>query len=170
MPNKMLISVFFDEIHDIIKNNLKKPSKFLPGDLYYKIQNFSIDAKGSFGQQFLVSGFERNGFRSNIDNDKNKDWDIKLENYRVEVKTATLDVNGKFQHESVHKTENCDLLIFLDIAPNKIFVKGILFDEINFDKLLIHGAGYKYDYSLTLHSKEGNELVELGDLGKHVNN
>jgi hypothetical protein len=177
MPNKIFISDFFDEVHDIVKNNLKKPPKFTSEDLYYKIQNFSIDAKGSFGQQFLVNGFKKNGFRSNNDNDKNKDWDIKLENYRVEVKTATLDVNEKFQHEGVHKTDNYDLLIFLDIAPNKIFVKGILYDDIDFDKLhqrgagrkIATGAGYKYDYSFKRHMEEKNELVMLGDLGKHIN-
>jgi hypothetical protein len=28
MPNKISISDFFNEVHDIVKNNLKKPPKF----------------------------------------------------------------------------------------------------------------------------------------------
>ncbi|WHQ36400.1 hypothetical protein [Spiroplasma sp. SV19] len=176
MNNKISITTFFDEIYDETIKNLKKPPKFNASDLYYKIKELSIDARGSFGQRFLVNAFKKSGFKASNDNDKNKDWDIKLENYRVEVKTATLDVNNRFQHEAVHNTANYDLLIFLDIAPNKIFIKGILYSEINF--LETHqrgagrknatGAGFKYDYSLKKHLEEKNEIVFLDDLKEMI--
>lgn len=178
MNNKISISTFFDEIYNETISNLKKQPKFTKDDLYYKIQSLTNDAKGSFGQKFLVDGFKKNGYKSANDNDKNKDWDIKLENYRIEVKTATLDVNNKFQHEGVHKTANYDLLIFLDIAPNQIFVKGILYNDIDFSKLhqrgsgrkIATGSGYKYDYTLKKHLEENNEIVLLEDLKKHIEN
>ncbi|MEZ0180442.1 hypothetical protein ['Camptotheca acuminata' phytoplasma] len=121
---------------------------------------------------------KQNGFKSFNDKDKNKDWDIKLENYRIELKTATLDVNNKFQHEGIHKTDNYDLLVFLDIAPNQIFLKGILYNEIDFSKLNLRGggrktatgAGFKYDYSLIKYLEENNEIITLQDLKKNANN
>ncbi|GLH60569.1 hypothetical protein HGD80_03405 [Paulownia witches'-broom phytoplasma] len=125
----------------------------------------------------MVNAFKQNGFRSFNDKDKNKDWDIKLENYRIELKTSTLDVNNKFQHEGIHKTNNYDLLVFLDIAPNKIFLKGMFYNEINFKKLHLRGGGrktatgtgYKYDYNLTKHLEEKNEIVILEDFQRHAN-
>lgn len=176
MENKNSISTLFDEVYDEVLSTLKKIPKFKETDLYYKVQKLSIDAKGSFGQKFLINGFKKNGFKAINDKDKNKDWDIKLENYRVEVKTATLDVNNKFQHEGIHKTSNYDLLIFLDIAPNNIYVKGILYNEIDFSKLhqrgagrkIATGVGYKYDFTLKQHIKEKNEIFFLEDLKQHI--
>jgi|GEM_PF-6967460 len=73
MIDKNLISSFFDEIYNETLKNLKKTPKFNESDLYYKIQTLSIDAKGSFGQKFLVDAMKKNGFKANNDNDKNKD-------------------------------------------------------------------------------------------------
>ncbi len=177
MNNKNLISVFFNSVYQETINNLKKPPKFNEKDIYYKLKLLSIDARGSFGQRFLVNAFKQNGFKSYNDKDQNKDWDIKLKNYRIELKTATLDVNNKFQHEGIHKTDNYDLLVFLDIAPNQIFLKGMLYNEIDFEKLHLRGGGrktatgtgYKYDYNLKEHLKEKNEIVILEDFRRHAN-
>ncbi|NWN45755.1 hypothetical protein [Candidatus Phytoplasma pruni] len=172
MPTNNNISNFFNETYQKIINNIKNKNQFQENDLYYKIKNLSIDARGSFGQQFLVDGLKKIGLKTVNDNNKNKDWDIKVNNYRVEVKTATLDSQNKFQHEGIHKTHNYDLLIFLDIAPNQIFIKAVLYDEIDFSKLhqrgagrkLATGAGYKWDYYLPQHQAENNQINSLSDL------
>jgi len=88
-----------------------------------------------------------------------------------------LDVNDKFQHEGVHKTANYDLLVFLDIAPNEIYVKGIIYEDIDFTKLhqrgagrkQATGAGYKFDYSLKKHLQEKNEIKTFKDLENIIN-
>lgn len=97
------IIYFFEEVYEYTVNNFKKNSKFKPNDLYFKIRQLQIDARGSFGQKFIMYGLKKNGFKARDDDDKNKDWDIEFENYRIEIKTATLDVNDKFQHEGALK-------------------------------------------------------------------
>lgn len=68
-------------------------------------------------------------------------------------------------------------MLFLDIAPNQIFIKVFLYDDIDFPKLHQRGSGrkhstgvgYKFDYSFQRHLKEKNEIKYLTDLKKIFN-
>lgn len=53
------IIYFFEEVYQYTVNNFKKNSKFKPDDLYFKIRHLQIDARGSFGQKFIMYGLKK---------------------------------------------------------------------------------------------------------------
>ena len=79
------------------------------------------------------------------------DWDIKINDVRIEVKTSSLDVNNKFQNEHIKDTPYCDYICFIGVAPNALYMRLEKISEIDFS--LLHnrgkrgtGAGYKWDF------------------------
>lgn len=153
-----LDELFLSQIEQT-KISAKRKDVWLPGiSKFYKVKELSIDERGRNGQEFLQNVFKLMGYRTQGDNEKTGEWDIKINNWRVEVKTACLDRSGKFQHESLHKTNNYDFVFFLDIAPDNIYFAVTKYKDIPFD--IIHergnetqrtkrttGVGFKYDFT-----------------------
>lgn len=120
--------------------------------LYGHIRTIQIDKRGSFGERLvylsLSDYFQR---RIEYNDGDQSDWDIKINNKKFEIKTASLDVNNKFQNERIKKDGDYFGLIFIGIAPNKIYIKCVKQTDINFDDLHNReeaktGAGYKWDF------------------------
>jgi len=74
MDKEESILNFSDEIYEDVLKNLKHKSKFSVKDRNFKIRsNLTIDARGSYGQTFLVEAIKKTGYRAKNDDDKNKD-------------------------------------------------------------------------------------------------
>ena len=89
----------------ILKDLLKEQNQqWIEESKYRKVRNLQIDKRGSFGERFfariLLTLFPR---RIQYKDGDQGDWDIIINKKKLEIKTSTLDVNGKFQNESIKK-------------------------------------------------------------------
>ena len=95
-----LARAVFDETEAEVNQTTKQKSD----SKYIRIRHLQIDKRGSFGERLLRDIFskERNITLSYRDGDQGE-WDIKINDYKIEVKTSSLDVNDKFQNEHIKK-------------------------------------------------------------------
>lgn len=120
-----------------------------------KFTHVQIDTRGTVGELLLVNLLKAGG-RKPVYNenttDLEKHWDFMCNNLKYEVKTASLGKKGDtFQHEEIFKSRLYDGLIFVDIAPDNIYISmwakaDIKWNEIHFRA---NGAYYKWVTSLT---------------------
>lgn len=139
-------------IFDEIEAEVNEITQWKSNSKYIKIRHLQIDKRGSFGERLLRDIFskERNISLAYQDGDQGE-WDIKINDVRVEVKTSSLDVNNKFQNENIKNTTECDYICFIGLAPDKIFMRLEKISDIDFTKLHNRlanktGAGYKWDF------------------------
>ncbi|MDD6055510.1 MAG: hypothetical protein SOW25_02650 [Helicobacter sp.] len=135
-----------------IEQEVNQMTKWKSTSKYVKIRNLQIDKRGSFGERLLRDIFskERNISLAYQDGDQGE-WDIQINNIKIEVKTSSLDVNGKFQNESIRNTTNCDYICFIGVAPDNIYMRLEKISEIDFATLHNRGkrgtgVGYKWDF------------------------
>lgn len=156
-------------VFDEIESEVNQTTKWKSDSKYIRIRHLQIDKRGSFGERLLRDIFskERNISLTYQDGDQG-DWDIKINEIKIEVKTSSLDVNNKFQNEHIKDTSNCDYICFIGIAPNAIFMRLEKIEEIDFSKLHNRGyrgtgAGYKCDFkpSQMQEIKTREEVVSL---------
>jgi len=160
--------LFIEEIETTIKS-AKNPDPWekIPHCSFYPIKHLSIDERGRNGQEFIqnvfkgrkkcvhvkIEGVNDKPYSVKGDNEKTGEWDIKINNHRIEVKTACMDRARKFQHEGVKKTNNYDFIFFLDVTPNDEIYFGVThYKEIPWTDLHERGksnrptgAGFKWD-------------------------
>lgn len=143
-----LANAVFDEI----EREVNATSKWKSTSKYARIRHLQIDKRGSFGERLLRDIFskERNIALAYQDGDQG-DWDIKINDIKIEVKTSSLDVNGKFQNEHIKDTPHCDFICFIGIAPDNLYMRLEKISEIDFSTLHNRGAkgtgaGYKWDF------------------------
>lgn len=141
-------------VFDEIEAEVNETTKWKSDSKYIRIRHLQIDKRGSFGERLLRDIFskERNIKMAYQDGDQG-DWDIKINEIKIEVKTSSLDVNDKFQNENIKNTANCDYICFIGIAPNNIYLRLEKMSEIDFSKLHNRGgrgtgAGFKWDFKL----------------------
>lgn len=165
----MDISKIAEAVFDEIQAEVNKTTKWKGNSKYIRIRYLQIDKRGSFGERLLRDIFskERNISLAYKDGDQG-DWDIKINDIKIEVKTSSLDVNNKFQNEHIKNTQNCDYICFIGIAPDAIYMRLEKIDEIDFTKLHNRGnrgtgAGYKWDLKpeQMQEIKTREEVVEL---------
>ena len=124
------------------------------------IIRLSPDQRGEVGERLLetllndigVGGVTREG---PLDRTL-KHWDIRTDDMDVEVKTATLGRNSlSFQHESIERDRNYHALVFIDIAPNDIYMTWTAKNNIPWRELhrRANSNAYKWDTNL-------NRLIE----------
>lgn len=141
----MICKPLYDCLLDLINEELEKNS-WNKNDKFSNIKKLSIDQRGRVGEHFFKLIFnELNILNKYIDN-AHGDWDIEADNFKIEIKTATLDVNKKFQHEGIKANKAWDVIAFLDISPNEIFISFI----------------HKKNFIFNLENIKNNELTKYG--------
>ncbi|MCR2102712.1 hypothetical protein [Campylobacter upsaliensis] len=135
-----------------IEAEVNETTKWKSDSKYIKIRYLQIDKRGSFGERLIRDIFakERNISLIYKDGDQGA-WDIQINGIKIEIKTSSLDVNGKFQNESIKDTPECDYICFIGVAPNDLYMRLEKISTINFH--LLHprgergtGVGYKWDF------------------------
>ena len=120
--------------------------------LYRSIRIFQIDARGKLGVTLiedLLKDLGRTVVRNETDN--LKDWNLSCDGIKYAIKTATLGKDGSsFQHETIYKTRDYDALIFVDIAPNAIYISIYVKADIQWDKIHLRNVSdfYKWDTNI----------------------
>lgn len=144
------------------------------------IKKLEIDNRGSIGEVFVATALGEIGHT--IDHNREKDvtkkhWDIKVdEEVDLEIKTATLDSNGKFQHEGLTPTRNYHGLVLVDIAPNDVYVTfaaqkllpwrnpNTIFTVSNRQMHVRNTGVYKWDLSLKDVNSKNKLISSLDDI------
>lgn len=109
---------------------------------FLKQRMIQIDKRGSIGERFylltLTTLYPR---RVEYRDGDQGDWDLKIGKMKFEVKTASLDKNGKFQNEGLKKNGDYNGVLFLGIAPNDIYMYCIKIENIDFENKKIDHNG-----------------------------
>lgn len=154
-------------------DNARKEASPWDNALYGGIKELEIDARGRIGERIVVALLTAAG-RAVSHSDatsEDKHWDLMCDGLTYEVKGATLGKNGvTFQHENIYKTRLYDGLIFVDIAPNDIYITGhakksIVWGDLHHRK---DSSFYKWDTHLRATRKHPVLQNRIGDLQDFV--
>ena len=155
---------------DLINDELNK-SKWNFNDRFVNIKRLSIDQRGRLGEHFFVNVFKQLNLLESYNDNAHGDWDLEASGLKIEVKTATLDVNNKFQHEGVKANKAWDVIAFLDISPNDFYVTFIHKNDFEFNIDVFEnncikkiGTVLLYDQKLNIHfrGKDGSDERATG--------
>lgn len=166
-----LKEIFIKQIENTVKTR-KKPTLWNEKCNFHLIKSLSIDERGRNAQEFIQKIFKCKGYRVQGDNEKTGNWDIKINNYRIEVKTATLDCNRNFQHEGINMTNDYDFIFFIDVSPNDIYFSCCRYNDIPFKQLhergnesnrtkRVTGKGFKWDFKYDEKNKKKPKYSKL---------
>ena len=75
---------------------------------------------GNVGQDFIQQWCDVEDLNWELPESPQNPWDIWIKSVSFEVKTATEDVNGKFQFNHIRHHRDYQALLVLGIAPNEI--------------------------------------------------
>lgn len=172
---KMLVELLDDMIIEDMPEQWKN-AKFI------KQRRLQIDKRGSVGERFYLIALSRLYPRRIEYKDGDQgDWDLKIGKMKFEIKTSSLDKNGKFQNEGLKENGDYNGVLFLGIAPNDIYMYCIKIENIDFEEAKIDhngvkvhlynrgkeglnskatGAGYKCD----LKPEQMKKITKLSDL------
>ena len=121
-----VINSIIDKLENIkIKTNVDKLINWSSNSKYLKIKEMSNDDTGEIGEMLLDDVFRKHKYNVVYEKAKtslNKDWDIEINDYKIEIKTATIGQNSDtFQHENLFKNKNYDILILIDITGQEVY-------------------------------------------------
>lgn len=121
---------------------------------FAKMRELQIDRRGYVGEHMIVSLLKATGREVEYSEGEmadGKTWDMAVDGLRYEIKTATIGINTEtFQHENIYNNQAWDGVIFIDIAPDEIYISCWARHEINRTDLHLrkNKAFYKWDTSL----------------------
>ena len=147
-------------ISDLIKNRNHQKDNWNEQSRYLPIKNLNNDETGEVGELLLQDIFSRNGYKVEYEKavtSEDKDWDIVIDDIKIEIKTATIGRTAKtFQHEKFFKNRNYDAFVFLDFTPDELYMtigrkKDIVWKQLT--KRMVNGvftSEHKFDLSLKM--------------------
>lgn len=144
--------IILSKIEEIIAR--KPKAKFDWHDsLYEKIQFIPLDDKGDVGEEIARDILMNKGCKVEFEKGvtgETKGWDIKSNGLKIEVKLATITIgSGGFQHENLESQRDFDAVLFIDVAPNEVFLTAVKKKDIIWKSLhrRINGV-YKCDFTI----------------------
>ena len=127
IPNeKKFTDITFGIIEKIYEQKLKR--NIWENSAWKHIAELENDDVGKCGEQIINKFCNLSSIPSDIDGTKTKELgggcgDGIINNKTVEIKTARLGSSGSsFQHELGEQPWSADFMLFLDIAPDKMFI------------------------------------------------
>ena len=153
---------------EYLQNNVSEFSKkknIWKGTRFESVRDLTCDETGEVGEDMIHSICKQSSIECIWDNkklsslnDNGKVYDMLIGGKKIEIKTARLGEHGSFQHESLRNTGESDFWVFVDIAPNDIYITVLKdFDLSSNDKHPILGKNphlrkkaldqYKLDFS-----------------------
>lgn len=144
--------IILQKVKDI--QSRKPPQKFDWNDsLYEDIQFLTIDERGQLGEEITVDILKSVGCKVDYDSSRTsevKGWDLISNGLKIETKLATITVgSGGFQHENLHSQRDFDGILFIDVAPNEIYLTAVCKKDILWKKLHRRPNGdFKCDFSI----------------------
>lgn len=148
-------------IIDSVRTNT--PQTDWVGSTYEEIWRLEIDQRGQVGELLCQSVLKAKGCAVVYEKDitrQSKDWDIEVDNMKIEVKLACRGKNtNTFQHENLVKTRHFDGLILIDVAPEKIYLTCIAKNDLLWQKMHRRKDSIFYKYDLTVNMLESADAA-----------
>jgi len=90
-----------------------------------------------------------------------KGWDFISNGLKIEVKLATITIGtGLFQHENMHPQRDFDGVLFIDVAPDEVYLTAVCKKDISWKKIHRRESGiYKCDFSIK--HIQNNEITKF---------
>ena len=129
------------------------------------------DSRGQVGEEFVAAVLTRLGHsvkNTQSTDPQNKQWDLVVDDKHLwEIKTATMGQRtANFQHENIYKERGYHGIIFVDIAPDDLYVSFVPKHEI--DWKILHrrkdSSFYKWDFSKA--KIEDAKIETFADFGR----
>lgn len=145
-------NIILKKIAEIKKR--KPPQMFNWSDsLYEDVQFLTIDERGQLGEEITIEILKKFGCKIKYDasvTEAVKGWDFISNGLKIEVKLATITIGtGLFQHENLHPQRDFDGILFIDVAPNEIYLTAVCKKDIIWKKLHRRENGvYKCDFPI----------------------
>lgn len=162
------IKTLFDNALGAALESLRAKDKhgWLDGK-FAKIRHLQADNRGAVGEVFVVALLTAIGKKvkhTKRTDPQNKQWDIVADGIRLEVKLATIGASSTtFQHEHLEKERQYDGIIFVDVAPNDIYITCVAKRDIDWSKLHRRRHGIEYKWTFSLSKIKGNKMTTLAD-------
>ncbi len=167
--NKPVADIADETLREIVRE-VKQKSVWKNTNKYIEIKRLPIDKRGSFGERFFAMCLQQIYHRrikfEYADGDQG-DWDLKVNERKFEIKTASLDVNHRFQNEGLKKDGDYAAIFFLGVSPDDLYIKFWAKKNIDWEKLHDRGTaktgrGFKCDFKLN----EMEKITSLADVKK----
>lgn len=159
--------IFLQLVEDIIAGARKKDRHGWSVGKFRAIRELPADLRGEFGEKFIVKLLTQIGkevIHSQTTDASEKHWDLIEGGITLEVKTATLGTStSSFQHENLEKERRCDGIIFVDIAPNDLYITCQPKYTINWSALHRRRTGISYKWDFSLKKVQQNKVQSLAD-------
>ena len=162
------------DLKTIIESNLNKIHTQPKWDKAYflPIKQSSTSQKGDFGQSIFVDILTAIGCTAIIENNGIGDYDVLIRrlptDIKVEVKTATIDVGGSFQFNSIKKGHYLyDYVFCLGISYNELyydFISKSFVEDTLTTNMTTEGGGYKYTTKLDRRLTMENMMETLNSI------
>ena len=138
---------------------------------YAEILSLSADTRGDIGERLCAEILSAHGFEvsddiGQTDSYGERSYDFTVDGVGVEVKFAT---RGKrrpttFQHERLDKRHGWEILIIVDVAPQKIYAEITAKRDLPWSRMHVRPSGlYKYDLSVKYHEARNNEVKSTAE-------
>lgn len=143
---------------------------------FRRFRTLQASNRGRLGENFIVWFLEQSGRKATCTrrtDPTNKQWDIRVDsdNITLEVKTATLGYSkSTFQHEAFEKDRQCDGMVFLDIAPNAIYITCLCKHTFKWKEKSHHrryGVHHKIVWTLKQLEEGGHKIRNIADFKRH---
>lgn len=149
-----LDAILLDLLQEMVTEDMPeqwKDAKFL------QQRQIQIDKRGSVGERFYMLTLSRLYPRRIEYKDGDQgDWDLKIGKMKFEIKTSSLDKNGKFQNEGLKKNGDYNGVLFLGVAPNDIYMYCIKVENIDFENKKIDHNGV----NVNLHNRGKDGTID----------
>lgn len=169
-----------------------KPSDIWNNSPFKNVKELTNDHRGKLGEIIISKVFHYLNYNINDDISDNNikpdgHYDLKVENKRIEVKTACAET--MFQHEPLYKADACDIVIFIDFTYDKYYISICKNNELPLgrDSKIFgekHGTlrknkddGWKLDFSRAVfnrlikidYAKSFNEDSSIQEIANFIN-
>lgn len=109
----------------------KKPGKWASG-IFADVKNLSATDKGQLAEDFIVWIARHYHMEADSSGSRLGEFDVMVNERKLEVKMASEDVSGNFQFNGVRYDTRYEILCVLGISPNEIYFnlypKNVLID------------------------------------------
>lgn len=109
-----------------IQNDKEEQSNIWKQSTFEKLPKLQTNDIGKAGEQYIQYICNKSNITSNIDGtvtkNNNDAGDGTIKNQSVEIKTAHLGLSNSFQHELGEHPWSAKFMIFVDIAPNYLYL------------------------------------------------
>lgn len=130
---------------------------------FVAIKSLSTTEKGNIAEDFAVWLAQHHGHQAKRHQSRRGEWDIKIADKTLEVKTATQDINGNFQFNGIRYDTKYDLLLVVGVLPDSVLFNIYPRKDLMDMPLVNMAKGTNATYKLTRQPSQLRPLSEFPD-------